>query len=438
MNHAETVLYTHLTEVDSLDVLSREGFSTPVMREVIPTELGRDLVDWALNYYFENGRKVAPTREAIQETWGDEMERVDISLGDDTETDSIEWSIAQLRAHFAQWKSQEFVKNFAMSVAKAGPTEKVSTVQQASYDLYRLSQSLVSRQQKSTLQEGVEDALSRYQARAEANQIMQGLTFGLPLIDQHTMGIHSGEIAVVAAGSAVGKSWVAAKTLYSEWKSGRQAMLVTLENELAMCFDRLICLGAGVSYGRWQQGQANEQELFRVQEMIKNVKESGLEPIIVMPQRGERTMVSMVRSAFSHGVDSLIIDQLTFVDQNPGSKAFKKYEQIGEKIHELHALLTEGAERIPCLLVHQIKREGLKDAQRTGRFEMTDMADGADVERTASFVFGIFQSKMDKIMNRAVWQTLKARRVPPADWNMAWELEFGHIKALSVVKPDDE
>jgi replicative DNA helicase len=439
MNHAEKVLYQHLSDVDSLDVLARERFSVEEVREVIPTEAGRYIVAWSLNYYFANGRKVAPTPEAITETWVVEMERADISLGDGTETDSIEWAIEQLRAHHAVWKSQEFVKGFASAIAKAAPTEKVVVVQQAAYDLYQLSQRLISRREESQLAPGVQTALEHYRERADTEQSTDGLTFGLPLVDLHTHGVHGGEISVFAAGSGVGKSWWAVKTLLAEWRAGRQAVLFTLELSMLTCFDRIACMGAGVSYQRWQEGRATEDEVDRVTLLIKNLEDSPIKPLIVLPPSGERSMMAMVRQAQSHDAQSIIIDQLTFVDVVEGSRARQRWESVGEKMHQLHELITGGAYRPSVLLMHQINRDGVQAAQKTGRYEMWHMAEAAEVERTATFVFAVFQSRMDQVMHQARLQILKNRRGALKTWMMLWELEFGAIKAdHELVEEDDD
>lgn len=437
MNHAEAVLYMHLSDVESLEYLARERFSSAIVQEVIPSETGRKLISWALDYYYNSGRLLAPTPEAIKETWGDEMEKVDISLGDGTETDSIQWVVEQLRSHFAYWQSQEFVKIFASSVAKADPTDKVAAVQRGATELYRLTRTLVSNRQQATLDEGIQDAVTRYERFAEDHEL-RGLAFGLPLIDLHYGGVREGEIAVFAGASGAGKSWVGLKALYEEWRRERQSIFFSLELSLETCFDRLACIGAGVSYARWQTATAQPEELDRVHVILERLRDSPVKPIVVAPPRGDRSMTSMVRQAQSHGSKSLIIDQLTFVTSDDEvKKGYRpKWEAIGDKMHELHEMVNDGSDSLSALIMHQMKREGIERALKSGHHEMTDMADGSEVERTASFVCGVLQSIMDRSMGRALWQTLKARRVPPVDWEMAWELEYGHIKPIRQVIPD--
>lgn len=436
MNHAEQVFYAHLTEVDSLDVIAREGFSSEETREVIPTELGRDITAWVLDLYFASGKLVAPTREAIETTWGDEMEKVDITIEDDVETDTIEWAISELRSLYAQYTSQQFVKEFARAITEAPPTAKVVAIKEYAGKLYYLSQLLTSRRQEEAADQGLEDALRRYDERAIANTKVSGMSFGIPEIDQHTMGIHEGELAIFAAYSGVGKSWVANKVSFAEWKRGRRTVLFTLENDLAMTFDRMACMQARIPYELWQQGRVDEGALIRAKAVLEQLKASEHAPIVIMPDRPDRDPVSLVRKAYALDAESVIIDQLSFVERVPGSQSRQNYEIVGEKVKEIKNLISENRTPLPCLLLHQINRVGNASAKKSGKYEMTHMADSPDVERTADFVFSAFQGERHREENSALWQMLKARRTPLKHWLMSWRLDVGDIRVRSEVSLD--
>lgn len=437
MNHAESVFYSHLTDVDSLDVLAKERFSTSDVREVIPTEAGRAITAWALEYYFQNGRKVAPSVQAIQETWQKELERAEISLGDGTETDSVEWAIDQLRSQHAQWRSQEFNKAFGTDMMKADPTEKVKVVQEAAHELYRLAQSLTSRRLEMTGSEGIQASLVAYEDRVANDQMMSGMSFGWPQLDAHTHGLHPGEIAVFAAGSGVGKSWVAIHLLLAEWKRGRRGILFSLELTMETVFDRMACMAKAVSYERWQKGDASEQDVGRVRDFVAELEKSDSQPVVVIPPRGDRSMYSLVRQAQSHGAETIVIDQLTFVGAVEGSRARQRWEAVGEKMHELHELITDGAYRPSVAIMHQINRKGIEEAQKSGHYVMEHMAEGAEIERTATVVIGFFQSDMDERLQQAELQMLKGRRMAVKDFAMLWKLEFGMLKILNEIVRDN-
>jgi len=430
VNHEESVLYAHLTNPDSLDVLAREGFLSEINREVIPTELGRIITEWSLRFYYDSGRVVAPSKEAILATWGDEMEKVEIVINDDIETDSIEWAIEELRSKYATWVSQKFVSEFAKEVTQALAPDKVSVIRDNAGKLHAITQVLTSHRKEASADVGLQDAYERMQRRANQRFILSGMTFGIPMIDLHTMGIHEGELATFAAFSGVGKSWFAAKTAYAEWDRGRRTVLITLENDLEMTFDRMACMRARIPYERWQQGNVDKGQAHTVLMAIEKIKNSEHAPLIIMPARGERTAASMIQKAFSEGAESIIIDQLSFVERMAKSRARERRDVFAENINEIKALISEGREKIPSLVLHQIKREGAKEGRRTGRYVMDDLAESSEIERTSDFVFSVIQSQDDFQAQEAIFQILKGRRVPRKNWKMSWRLGIGDIRAI--------
>jgi len=425
LNHAEEVLLAHLGDVDSLDYLVREGFLNQEVQEIIPTQLLRQLLEWALDYYYDNGRKVAPTAEAIKETWATELEQAEIELDIESETDSIQWSVEQLRNNYAAWRAQEFAKSFVTNVVKADPTSRVLVIQEGAQNLYRLAQSLVSRRQEMGGLEGYEEAIRQHQIRKEEGHVTRGLTFGWNLIDEHTFGIHPGEIAVIAAGSAAGKSWIGGHAALNEWKRNRRTALFTLENDLPMSFDRLVCMAARVSFEAWQRGETDEGGMQRVELMQEKLKSFDKEPIFLMPSEQEATVVSMVRKALAEGADSIVIDQLSHVNPGKGNARRERREQIASIMRELKGLVREA--QIPCVVLHQINREGKKDVVKSGRYTMEHMAESSEVERSADFVFTVYQSEEDRVLQQAVFDTLKFRRGTLKTWEMAYRLDVGDI-----------
>ena len=126
MSVAEETLYSHLTNTDSLDYIIKEGFAAPVVREVIPLEIGRTLVEWCIDTYFESGRKVAPSKDAIMATWGPQIQGADITIDDEVELDPIEWVVKQLRADYAAYVGVEFGNMLIQEVVEAEGPSKVN------------------------------------------------------------------------------------------------------------------------------------------------------------------------------------------------------------------------------------------------------------------------------------------------------------------------
>lgn len=212
-----------------------------------------------------------------------------------------------------------------------------------------------------------------------------------------------------------------------EWERGKCVTLYTLENSVEMTLDRIACLATGVSYRGWQCGTCSDVEVDRVRSWINDLPGAGAPFHVLHPPIEKRRVAALVRDAQVRDTESLLIDQLSHVvHENPKLR----YDlQISDSIRTLSDLIGTGRRRIPCLLAHQINREGVKAAFRRGYYEMSDLADSAGVERGADWVFGLYQS-MDQraaIPPQALFHTLAARREDFKHFSMIWEVESAHF-----------
>src|SRR5690606_40673143 len=80
------------------------------------------------------------------------------------------------------------------------------------------------------------------------------------------------------------------------------------------------------------------------------------------------------------------------------------------------------------LLAHQINREGVKAADKTGYLEMYMLAESSEVERTADWVFGLYRSHDERIAELAKLQVLAARREDITSWLMRYDPASGLIE----------
>lgn len=430
-NHAEDVLYGNLMDVDALEVLAREGLD----ERCIPTETMRPVVAWCVDYFFRSGRLLAPSREAIMDMWKDVIEDAEVSLGDGTETDSIEYAIDSLKSGFIHLQFNTFQREAAAVMAKADPATRVEALTRQADSLFTLSLDMQSRAARTTGASGIADSLSRYEIRAATGHTTQGLTFGLGFeaVDQHMYGVHPGELCVVAAGPKTGKSYLLDLCALREWDRDREAVLFTLENSVEMTMDRIACLAVRVNARRYQRGLCTEGEVMRVREFInERIPQMKGNLHVLKPEPGRRTMPALVRQAQMLGAESVLIDQLTFVE--PADERASRPEQMRQMSHDLKTMISTGRQHMSCLLAHQINREGVKAAEKVGRLEMYHLAEGSEVERTADWVLGLYQSSEQRHQLQAQLQVLATRREETRAWLLNWNIAEAQITTLSELE----
>lgn len=419
---AEETVIKCLPDAGALDYLVAEGLDL----SLLPTPILRSIAGWSLDYFATSDFRTAPTITVLREEWGDQLDDNEIDLDDEPDA-TIQWAIETLKESFIYRQSADWAKAFITDVNQAehgGRRDALATHAQA---LLEISTSLEPRIYRVDANDGVAGSLRLFDERAANQMEVRGLRMGFPVIDTYTHGIHAGELAILAAGPKTGKSFYLAYTALCEWRAGRSVMLFTLENSIPMTWDRIACMACQVSYADWQKGTNTADEVELVRRFLREVQESTVPFLVAQPPLGRRTFESMIGEARIHRCESVLIDQLTFVEMPDPRKA--KTERIGDALHHLKGLISSGRDPLSCMVAHQINRDGVKSADKVGHLEMYHLADSAEVERTADWVFGLYASRDDKAVRRSKFQVLASRRAELRNWNMRWDVDLGDYQA---------
>lgn len=430
MKHAEATLLQHLDNADSLDYMAREGLITEKYRVIIPTPEVKVLIAWALELFFESGRIVAPSATALRETWADHLEQYDIKIDFDSEPDSVQWAITDLRSNYARIEAETLMNLFAKEMGEADGPAKVEVFGKYVDLMFVTHEALITRRFEMDGERGVEDAIQRLDERAADGLVTRGLLLGIPEIDAHTFGTHPGEITTIAAPPGKGKSWAAGYITIKNWEMGKKIVLVTLENSIEMTYDRLCCMATAVDYEMWQKGTITTAQRDAVVALRTKMSESDCKPIIVQLDESQRTASGVVRKAMLEDADGIVVDQLSFMEAEAGTQGNKRNERVVEIMRRLHVLITQGVFRVPVILFSQMTRDGISAARKSGRFFQEDMADSRSVEQFSSNIWAIYQSD-DMLVTRTVeWQQLKSRRTTLRNFPVMWRPEIGFVKVV--------
>jgi replicative DNA helicase len=360
-----------------------------------------------------------------------EDHRIDL-LPEDEDADPTTWAIEQLHSVHALAEFQQFTKDSSMDVAQASPPEKVKVLTEQSNRLFALAQSFQPHHMRAEFGAEFFQALADYEIRAAAGHTHRGLRLGLPPVDDHTFGIHPGEMAILAGGPKTGKSYALGHIAKEAWKREEVTCLFTLENSVEMTIQRLVCMTLGIDSERWQRGECHPLEVERVRQFVNDelpalMTEGRLH--ILSPETGQRTIPAMVRQAQMFGAKAILIDQTSHVEHvDPGRKP--QHQIVSENLHLLKLMVSTAAEPMAAVIAHQINREGVRQARKTGYLEMDMLAESSGAERSADWVFGIYQSSDDRIAGEAILQILAARRAALNAWKMVWQPSRGHVAII--------
>lgn len=430
--YAQRTLLQHLNDPDSLEVLAAEGLNLVVL----PDEDLRPIVEFALAYYYESGCTQAPSLTVLNASYGDLLDDHEITLDDPGDT--IEWAIEDLKGAYTLLQTADYNRRFATAMAEADPMERTDVLAAYATELVGLSMGMESQAFRQDLRTAGETTLRDYHQRAANNADFSGLSLGMSEADHHVNGVHEGELAVLAAPPKMGKSMFLCWIALQDHRRGREVVLFTLENSVEMTTNRIACMAAGVDAAAWDRGECDDDEIARVAKWFEQLSaaDSGLH--IIQPDLGKRTFDQMVHEARLLGAESLLIDQLTFVEMNRGSRDNRpRHEKIGDALHRLKGMISTGRHRMSCVLAHQINREGVKAAEKLGYVEMYHLAESAEVERTADFVFALFATPDERQVSEAKLQQLAARRVHLLNWQIKWAPHVGNVRILHEIELHD-
>lgn len=421
----EQQLVKLMLDEDALALISRQGLNL----DVVPTPALRGVVEWSLRYHTQS--REAPSRQALGERFGDLLSDSGVDLDAPAE-DSVEWAIEDLVGSYTRSSGMRLLKEAARAVSDAAHEDKLGALEDYTARLAELVGSLQPKNSRVDMRSGAADMLATYDRVAGSEDKMRGMALGLPAVDAHTRGIWPGEIAIVIAPTKRGKSFLLANAALAEWRRGRVAGLWTLENSIEMTQLRLACLELHLSYSDLQDGTLAESEYKLLVEWVEDVLVKSDTPLhILHPDQVQRRPHAIVQQARGLGVESLILDQLTFVEPNESKRNQSRAYEVRDILHDLAATISTGRQPLSCLMAHQAKRDAVKEAERTGRLTIDSGADSAEVERTGAWVFGLWASEHQQALGQTTLQTLAVRRGKPRDFELAWDVGVGLIRDMS-------
>ncbi len=428
----EKTLMLLLTDTESLEVMVRHGVN-PV---IIPTIPFREVLVWSMTHYQQTN--AAPTADVLRERFSSDFftDRT-LNLDEDVE-ETIEWAIDDLEGTFVQQEVGKFTRKLAMEIASAPPEHRVEALGSLASELSGMVLSLQPRTTHIDIRESGPSLMAEYELAASAEGGVRGMRLGIPEMDNHLGGIWPGELFVVGGAAGTGKSFWADLVAYNEWNRGANTTIFSLENSILMNQMRIACCALHIPIDALQTGSLEESQVTTLREWCHDVLEASDTPLnIITPDTVNRSPQALVQQARAYETESLIIDQLTHIQAVDARANDKRNEEIGKILRTLGDLISTGRNPLPCLLMHQINREGIKAAAATGRYSMIHMAEGSEVERTASVAGALYQSEEMKALGRMQFQMLKQRRVSATNWDLSWQPWMGLVHSIAEVSFDD-
>lgn len=212
------------------------------------------------------------------------------------------------------------------------------------------------------------------------NGVFNGITTGSPNLDKITGGWQNGDLIIIAARPAMGKTAYAIKTLEAAALSGKNVAMFTLEMKGAKLTDRLILAKTGIEDWKYKQGSLTNEELSVIAETS-----SYLYSLPVYIDDSSYQTVSRIRSKCrllkkKNKLDLVIIDYLQLTEGE--GKTNSREQEIAKISRELKNMAK--ALNVPTVALSQLNRETETNAGK--RPMLSNIRESGAIEQDADMV----------------------------------------------------
>ena len=226
------------------------------------------------------------------------------------------------------------------------------------------------------------------QRREESENGVTGIPTGLDELDKLTAGWQNGDLAIIAARPAVGKTMVTLHLAKEAAKAGFNALFCSIEMQGERLGDRLILLESNVNPHCWRSGLTPPNEWIEAQ---CTAKELAKLPITIddNPSMSMDYIRAEARLLKSKGkCDIIFIDYLQLTEMRTGEKMLRNREQE-VAIATRKAKLLAKELNCPVILLSQLNRDS---ENRPGkRPQLSDLRESGAIEQDADLVFLLYR-----------------------------------------------
>jgi replicative DNA helicase len=214
---------------------------------------------------------------------------------------------------------------------------------------------------------------------------LPGVTTGLTDVDDKLGGLHKGDLIVVGARAAMGKTALLLGMARSAAMAGDPVGIISGEQPVNQVSLRMLAAAAKVDARKFRTANFQEEDWPRI---VNSVAANSELPMWFL-DRSAPTAAEVVRVArrwkHKHGIRALYVDYL----QRIVGEGERKYEQVGMVAKTLKNLARDL--EIPVIVLAQVSRDVEKSATKPRAPRMGDLSDSSEIEKEADQILMIYR-----------------------------------------------
>lgn len=269
---------------------------------------------------------------------------------------------------------------------------------------------------------------------------VSGLSSGFFKIDEMTSGFHPGELIILAARPAMGKTALAlniAQRIATRDHDPRPVAVFSLEMSNEQLLTRLICAEAHVDQQKFRLGYLNQDERRLLQMAAVKLAEA---PLFIDDTAGANLMdihSKLRRIKAEHGLSLVVIDYLQLMSGR--GRQENRTQEVSGLSRGLKLLAKEM--KVPFLVLSQLNRATETRPQGDHIPQLSDLRESGSIEQDADMVWFIFRPeyyKPDREDLRGLAEVIiaKQRNGPTGKAKLAFLRQFTKFENLTDDLPE--
>jgi replicative DNA helicase len=226
-----------------------------------------------------------------------------------------------------------------------------------------------------------------------------GIPSGFQLLDDMTGGFKGGQVIIIAARPAVGKSTLAVDFgRAAVFLAGKTVLMFSLEMGAKEVVSRIISAEAGVKTQDLKKGTLTELDWMQVEEAKKRFQ-TGTFLIDADPKMSVARIKSVAnrQKLKPEGLDMVIIDYLQLMESSGNIGRNSSREQVVSEMSRGLKLLAKDLD-VPVIVLSQLNRKS--EERQDTRPLVSDLRESGSLEQDADIVFLIHRPEVSDPNNR--------------------------------------
>jgi replicative DNA helicase len=274
----------------------------------------------------------------------------------------------------------------------------------------------------------------------DTSQRIKGIGTGFLKLDEMTGGLREGELIILAARPAMGKTAFAlniAQHVATNPRNPKAVAVFSLEMSKESLLTRMLCAAARVDQSKFRAGFLNQEERNRLQEAAADMYNA---PLFIDDTAGTNLMdihAKLRRLQAEHDLGLVIIDYLQLMQ---GPKRENRVQEVSALSRGVKLMSKEL--KVPFLVLSQLSRAS-ETRQGDHRPMLSDLRESGSIEQDADMVMFIFREEIyrpDKESLKGLAEILmsKQRNGPTGRVKLAFLNKFTKFENLATDTGDED